>query len=147
MDQELPFELYEDESIEEMVAEFVRIMAKYKRSYSAFDVAKQVFRTRKEPLRFLQAAQLWQDDLDIKERVDEIMLRGNIASQVDTKEDKLRVLKQIYEDGRVDAKDRIAAIRTSAELCGEVIKHVEKKIEDNRPPTIPTFVIKKYQDE
>ena len=146
MEQELPFDLYEGETIEDMVGEFVRLMAKYKRMYSAFDVAKQVFRTRPEPLRFLRAAQLWQDDLDIKEQVDALIMRGDPALQVDSKEAKLRVLKQIYEDVRVDAKDRIAAIKTSAELCGEVVKHVEKKIEDNRPPAIPTFVIKRYED-
>lgn len=120
-------------------------MAKYKKQYSAFDVAKVVFKNRPEPLRFLQAAQLWHDDLDIREQVDAIMLAGSTGS-VDSKERKLQVLQQIYEDTGVEARDRITAIKVSAELQGEIVKIVDKTVKNDGPPQMPTFIFKKYEN-
>lgn len=136
----------EDETF--LKGEYVRLMAKHRRTRSPYEVAKYVFKDLPEPeLRSGQAAQIWGSDLEVLEAIDEAVLRGS-SSVVDTREARLRTLKQIYDDSAITAKDRIAAIELAAKIEGEIIKQVDSKstVETNQPALGP-IIFKRYEDE
>jgi hypothetical protein len=148
-DEPIRVVVFEDEDEETLKAEFVRLMAKHKQKYSAYEVAKYVFRDLKDPdLRAAQAAQVWGNDIEIKEQIDEAILYGP-DGKTDEKEKLIAVLKGIYEDQGVAARDRINAVRQHAELQGMIVvrKETEKKLLAGEGlPGLPRIVLAEYND-
>jgi len=138
---------FEDDDEAELRLEYIRLMAKHQNKFSPYEVAKYVFRDCRDPeLRSQQAAQVWSNDLEVKEAIDDIIMGRNKTSDLDDKSQRLRVLKSIYDDPNTPVKERIAAIRVAAELEGEVIKAVDKKVTIRDNVALPQFTIMRYDD-
>lgn len=71
-----PFPIYEGETLAALEEDFVKTSAHHANRFSVYDVAKYVFRHLREPNRYMQAAEVWKDDLELAERIRVRMLKG-----------------------------------------------------------------------
>jgi hypothetical protein len=143
-----PVAIFEDEDEDALKADFIRLCAVYP-NQDIFEIASYVFRNQRDPLlRSQQAAMVWGKDLEVMERIRQARLNGGVEpSSIDDKETKLRKLQAFYDNEENDMKDRLAAMRLHAEMSGEIVKAIDKKVETNKVKAFPTFVIAQYADE
>lgn len=122
--------------------------AKYHSNFTAFDVARYVFKGLKEPeARSLQAATYWASDLEVQEAIRETIANGPIIPGI-TKEALAQRALAIADNITEDTKNRIAALRLVAELNGEIIKAVDKRVSyPDAKGGIPSIVFKRYEDD
>lgn len=142
-----PVPIFEEEDEESLIANFVKMSALYPK-YSAFEICQHIFKDLREPdLRANQAALQWSKDLTILERIRQARLNGgDEPAPVDSKEAKLKKLEAIYNDNEVGMKDRLAAMRLHAEMSGEIVKAIDKKVDDGRRAHFPQVVQGIYAD-
>lgn len=115
------------EDAEAIKTRFVEVWAHHKNN-SPYEIAQYVFRDLKEPtLRAGQAAQIWGNDIELKERVRLLILKGPPVPDASQNE-LLRRTLGVSDDPCTSPKDKIAAIRLAAELQGFIKKSVETKI-------------------
>lgn len=93
--------------------------------FSSLEICEHIFKTLKDPNRYIQAAQLWSKDLEIQEAIQNKINFGNAQN---AKEQRVAILMSIAENIRTSDKDRIAAILAAAAMEGEITKAVEKKV-------------------
>lgn len=137
---------FPEEDAEEILLRYIDLMAQWQTQYSTYEICKVVFQHLRDPgLRSAQAADVWSKDLEIKEAIRQKVLYKD-GPPKDEKTQYKDVLKSIYEDQLVSARDRVAALRLVAELDGHVIKAVDKKVTKNQA-TSNTFIFKEYEDE
>ena len=124
---------FDDEDEEVLKAKFILAVARYP-EHSIFDIAQHIFKDlRDNTLRADQAATHWMKDIETKERIRIARLNGGKEPEApETKEAKLKKLEAVYDNPEVAVKDRIAAMRLHSELEGQIIKSVEKKVDDGR---------------
>jgi hypothetical protein len=143
-----PVTLLDDEDESVLKGEFIRLMALHP-TRTADEIAAYVFRHQRDPgLRSSQAAMVWLKDIDVLERIRHARLNGGIEpSGIHTLEEKLRKLQVLYEDESQDLKDRLSAMRLHAEMSGQIVKAIDKRVDNNaKTKSFPTFVIAKYAD-
>lgn len=123
--------IFEDEDEEALKANFIRLCALYP-NQPVFDIASYVFRNQQDPeLRSQQAAMIWQKDIEVQERIRLARLNGGEeAKPIPSKEKRLEQLQAIFESDETSVKDKLAAARLIAEIQGEIVKAVDKKITD-----------------
>ena len=124
--------IFEDEDEEALKANFIRLCALYP-NQPVFEVAAYVFRNQRDPeLRSQQAAMIWQKDIEVQERIRQARLNGGEeAAAIESKEEKLRKLQAIYNDAEVKVTDRLKAFELHAQIQGEIVKAIDKKVTDN----------------
>lgn len=124
--------IFEDEDEEALKANFIRLCALYP-NQPVFEVAAYVFRNQRDhELRSQQAAMIWQKDIEVQERIRQARLNGGEEpTAIESKEEKLRKLQAIYNDSEVKVADRLKAFELHAQIQGEIVKAVDKKITDN----------------
>ncbi len=139
--------IFEDEDEEKLLADFVRLCALYP-DQNYLEIASYVFRNQRDPeLRAAQAGMIWHKDVGVKERIRLAKLNGGKeAAPIPDKAARLQMLQTIFEDEGQSAKDRLAAARLISEIEGEIIKAIDKRIDDKRTANLPTFVIAQYAD-
>jgi len=141
-----PVLIFEDEDEQALKSEFVRLMAKWRAKYSTYEVCTYIFRELREPTRAFAAAQHWGSDLELLDKIDrEINVPKN--SNLDSREERLLILKTIYSDINESARERLKALELHAQIEGEIIKQVDKKTTDNTPKQLPVFTFTRYQDD
>lgn len=143
-----PITFFEGEDPEALKTAFVDLCAKHKDHFSAYEVAKYVFKDLKEPeIRALQAAKVWSEDLEVKERIRVAILLGSDSPETNPAVLKRRLLA-IADDPKENAKDRIEAIRTIAQMQGDIVKPVELRATDGKGGGgLPVFNIVTYADK
>lgn len=126
--------IFEDEDESRLIADFVTYSARYP-DRDAFEIAQYIFRNQRDPdLRANQAAMIWVKDLEILERIRTARLNGGSEPcAIETKEQKLRKLQVIYDDPDVKVADRLKAFELHAQIQGEIVKAVDKKVTSTRP--------------
>jgi hypothetical protein len=124
--------IFEDEDEEALKANFIRLCVLYS-NQPVFEVAAYVFRNQRDPeLRSQQAAMIWQKDIEVQERIRQARLNGGEEpAAIATKEDKLRMLEAIFTNEQNKLPERIKAIELHAQIQGEIVKAIDKKITDN----------------
>lgn len=140
-----PITFYEGENEQALKQEFVRLMAKWGNKYSVFDVCQYIFRELREPGRAFAAATFWQQDLELMDQIDAERVKP-VDAELDSRTERLKVLKQIYSDLGASNKDRLEALRLHAQIEGEITKLVDKGITDKTPKQPPVFMFRKYDD-
>lgn len=144
-----PVAIFEDEDEDALKSEFIRLTALHP-SRTPDEIAAYVFRNLRDPgLRSAQAAMVWLKDIDVLERIRQARLNGGVEpTGIHTLEEKLRKLQVLYEDESQDMKDRLSAMRLHAEMSGQIVKAIDKKVDNGaKAKTFPTFVIAQYPDE
>lgn len=126
--------IFEDEDEERLIADFVTYSARYPER-DPFEIAAYVFRNQRDnELRANQAAMIWSKDLPILERIRTARLNGGAEpSAVESKESKLKKLEAIYNDDGIKTADRLKAMELHAQIQGEIVKAVDKKVTNTRP--------------
>lgn len=126
--------IFEDEDEERLIADFVTYSARYP-DRDPFEIAAYVFRNQRDnELRANQAAMIWSKDLPIQERIRTARLNGGAEpSPVESKESKLKKLEAIYNDDSIKTADRLKAMELHAQIQGEIVKAVDKKVTNTRP--------------
>lgn len=142
-----PVPIFEEEDEESLIADFVKMSALYPK-YSVFEICQHIFKDLREPdLRANQAALQWSKDLAILERIRQARLNGGVeVLPIDSKENKLKKLEAIYNDPETGIKDKLAALRLHAEIQGEIVKAIDKKVDDGRRAHFPQVVQGIYAD-
>lgn len=141
--------IFEDEDEEALKADFIRLCALYPQQ-STFEIAAHVFRFQRDPeMRSQQAAMIWVKDLDVQERIRLARINGGEeAKPIPTKEQRLQQLQELFEDPLTAVKDKVAVARLIAEIQGEIVKAIDKTVDNkNKPPSLPTFIIAQYKDD
>lgn len=140
--------IFDNEDEEALKADFIRLCALYPER-TIFEIASYVFRNQVDPeLRSSQAAQIWNKDLEVLERIRLAKVNGGVEPKaIPDKSIRLQQLQSIAEDTDVSAKDRIAAARLVAEMEGEIVKAVDKNVTNKSKVSLPTFVIAQYSDD
>lgn len=125
--------IFEDEDEEKLKADFIRLCALYP-NQDIFEVASYVFRNQRDPeLRSQQAGMIWSKDIEVQERIRQARLNGGEEpNPIDTKEDKLRKLEAIYNNEDNKLADRLKAMELHAQIQGEIVKAIDKKVDDGR---------------
>jgi hypothetical protein len=144
-----PVTIFEDEDEDALKGEFIRLSALHP-TRTPDEIATYVFRNQRDPgLRSAQAAMVWLKDIDVLERIRQARLNGGVEpGGIHTLEEKLRKLQVLYEDESQDLKDRLAAMRLHAEMSGQIVKAIDKKVDNGaKAKAFPTFVIAQYADE
>lgn len=140
--------IFEDEDEEALKSDFVRLVALYPEQ-PVFQIATYVFRKQRDPeLRSQQAAMFWQKDIEVQERIRKARLNGGEEpSPIESKEDKLRKLQAIYDNDDNKVIDRLKAFELHAQIQGEIVKAVDKKITDNSKRAPRQIVFAQYADD
>ena len=144
-----PVTIFEDEDEDALKSEFIRLTALHP-SRTPDEIAAYVFRNQRDPgLRSAQAAMVWLKDIDVLERIRQARLNGGVEPVgIDSLEAKLRKLQAFYDDETNDMKDRLNAMRLHAEMSGQIVKAIDKKVDNGaKAKSFPTFVIAQYNDE
>jgi hypothetical protein len=137
--------LFDDENEEVLVSEFVRLSSKYGATYTAQDIAKQVFKDLREPNRYLQVATIWANDLDIKERISDYS--NGVDKTLDSQESYIKQLETMAANTMNPIKERIEALKLAAQIQGMIKKQVEtNNINKNENTGIPQFVFAIHPD-
>lgn len=125
--------IFEDEDEDKLKADFIRLCALYP-DRDKFEIASYVFRNQVDPeLRSQQAAMVWAKDIEVLERIRLAKLNGGEEpNPIDTKEDKLRKLEAIYNNEDNKLADRLKAMELHAQIQGEIVKAIDKKVDDGR---------------
>lgn len=140
--------IFDDEDEEALKADFIRLVALYPQQ-PIFEVAAYVFRFQRDPeLRSQQAAMIWQKDIEVQERIRKARINGGEEpAPIESKEDKLRKLQAIYDDETVKVPDRLKAFELHAQIQGEIVKAVDKKITDNSKRAPRQIVFAQYPND
>lgn len=140
--------IFEDEDEEQLKADFIRLRALYP-NQDQFEIARYVFRHQVDPeLRSQQAAMIWSKDIEVIERIRLASLNGGEEpSPIETKDDKLRKLQAIYNDEQVTVTNRLKAFELHAQIQGEIVKAIDKKITDNSKRAPRQIVFAQYNDD
>jgi len=118
---------FDGEDPEALKTRFVELSAVYK-TRPAFEIAQYVFKDLREPaLRAGKAAEVWATDLDVQERIRQLILKGPTVADC-TESDLIRRALMIADDTGAEKRDRISAIRLAGELQGFVKKSVDTKL-------------------
>ncbi len=135
MSWETPLPIFEDEDENALTSKFVELVAAHP-TFSPMAITAHIFKDLKDPVaRSGQAAFDWMQRLDILERIRLAKLNGNKeALPIETKEGKLRKLEAIYNNEDNALRERLNAIRLHAEIQGEIVKAIDKKITDANTP-------------
>lgn len=125
--------IFEDEDEEKLKADFIRLSALYP-NQDIFEIASYVFRNQRDPeMRSQQAGMIWSKDIEVQERIRLARLNGGEEpSPIDSKEDKLRKLQAFYDNEDNKLADRIKAMELHAQIQGEIIKAVDKKVDHTK---------------
>lgn len=139
--------IFEDEDEEALKADFIRLRALYP-NQDQFEIARYVFRKQVDPeLRSQQAAMIWSKDLEVMERIRVASLNGGEEPRaIPTKEQRLQQLQAIFEDSETAVKDKVAVARLIAEIQGEIVKAVDKRITDTGRKVPRQIVFAQYDD-
>lgn len=140
--------IFEDEDEEALKADFIRLCALYPQQ-GTFEIAAHVFRFQRDPeMRSQQAAMIWNKDLDVQEKIRLARINGQDNTvPIPTREQRLHQLQELFETA-TSVKDKVAVARLIAEMQGEIVKAIDKTVDNkNKPPTLPTFVIAQYKDD
>lgn len=118
--------IYPDEDEDALKQAFIDFSARHHSNhFNALEICEHIFKTRKDPNRYIQAAQYWSKDLEIQEAIRNKINFGNAQN---AKEQRVAILMSIAENTRTSDKDRIAAILAAAAMEGEITKAIDKKI-------------------
>lgn len=120
-----PLVIYEDENEEDLRAEYVRLMCKWRTSYTPEQVCQFIFRNLRSPDRYIVAAQLWANDLELRSDVDDLI--NGRSENLDVKDNLKAQLQAIVDLTSTPAKEKIAAIQLMAQMEGLIIKQIDKK--------------------
>ena len=140
--------IFDNEDEEKLKADFIRLCALYPEQ-TIFEIASYVFRNQVDPeTRSQQAAQIWNKDLEVLERIRLAKLNGGTEPKpIPDKSIRLQQLQEIFESADTSAKDKIAVARLIAEMEGEIVKAVDKNVTNKSKVSLPTFVIAQYSDD
>lgn len=138
--------IFEDEDEESLKADFIRLCAIYP-NQDIFEIAAYVFRNQRDSeMRAQQAAMIWNKDIEVLERIRKAKLNGGEEpNPIDSKEDKLRKLQAFYDDDANKLADRIKAMELHAQIQGEIVKAIDKKV-DNQRKVPRQIVFAQYAD-
>jgi len=131
----------EDEAA--LKARFVELSARYPHFHPS-EIGQTVFGGLRDGMsRGSQAGYVWSRDLEVLEAVRQWTLTaGSQATSIPTKETVVAELHAISQSVAVEAKDRIAALKTIAEIGGYITKQVQADI---KTPKYPAIIFKKYE--
>lgn len=134
-----PLIIYAEENIDELRAEYVRLMAKWRTQYRPEQVCQFIFKNLRSPDRYNVAAYLWANDLEITEQIDNLV-NGKTES-LDKKEHLISQLQALVDLPSTPSKEKIAAIQLIAQMEGLIIKQVEKKSTNTDDVTTRHFFV------
>lgn len=120
--------IFEGEDETALRTKFIELSAKHHRNqnFTGVDIAKYVFRDLKEPeMRALQAATYWEKDLEVQEAILDLIAHTNMLT---ARAQRLQIAMDIATDTKADKRDRLIAVRLAAEMEGEIVKAVDKKV-------------------
>lgn len=145
--------IYENESEDELLNEFIRLSALYP-EYSPYDIAAEVFKGKVDPwARSMQAAQVWSNSLEVRERIRLAKANRNSATSksntIVSYEELQAEILNVTRDMTIPYQEKkviLEGLRLLAETNGWIKKAIEKKTEDVTR-RIPNFLIKRYEDE
>lgn len=138
--------IFEGEDEEALKSDFIRLCALHPKQ-DIFTIALYVFKGLPDiTMRSQQAALVWSNDIEVQERIRQARLGASDAPQLLTKEQRIARLQAIADDEGIAAKDRIAAHALIAELNGERIKSVDKKVERVKQ-ALPQVIMTQYTDD
>lgn len=123
-----PLIFFEGEDQAALKAEFIQLSVRHKHNhnFTTADITKYIFRDLKEPeLRALQAADRWSKDLEIQDAIFQQSSFNDAASQ---REQVLQLAMDIAKDTKGERRDRLIALRLVAEMNGDIVKAVDKKV-------------------
>jgi hypothetical protein len=145
-----PVTIFDDEDEEALIAEYVRLSIEYP-DYPPFAIAQEVFSDKRDfALRANQAALVWSNRLDIKERI----RKGRRGDQIDLDEyTKAKWLAEILATSRDDTmpanakKVKLDGLRDYGDGMGWRVKPAEPKGEgEGRKRQHASFTFVKYDD-
>lgn len=118
---ETPVPIFDDEDEAELIARFVQMSARYA-DREPMEICGVIFKNLRDPImRANQAAMNWSKDLDIIERIHLARLNGGEEEKpVETKAMKLRKLEAMYNDEKMNPRERLKAIELHARITGEI---------------------------
>ncbi|CAB4131761.1 hypothetical protein UFOVP131_32 [uncultured Caudovirales phage] len=145
-----PVPIFDDEDEAELINSFVEYSARYP-TYPTFEIAQYVFRNQRDPeMRANQAALVWGNSLDIKERIRRAKQNGGVEPEEYTKEKWQAEVLAIARDDELSAvqrKSKIDGLNLYAQGMGWLAKPADAGKDDNRAPQMPTFVFAQYPDQ
>lgn len=127
--------IFDGEDEGALLSRFVELSACHTKE-NPIEICRYIFKDLVDPeLRAGQAAIIWSNDLEVKERIRLYKLNaGDRDKEIATKQQKLKVLESIFNDDSCAAKDRISAIQLHASIQGEIKKAIEQtNLESRRP--------------
>lgn len=125
-----PLAFYEDENATDLRAEYVRLMAKWRDRYTALQVCQYIFGRLRDPDRYVIAAQVWEQDLELTEQIDQL-LHGTVEG-LDEEKAYIARLEAIADLNTTPSRDKIKALELAAQIKGMIKKQVEKTIKSDQ---------------
>jgi len=135
--------IFDGETEAELKAEFISLSIRYRNNpnVTPLDIAQHIFAKRKEPLRYLQAYELWSKDIEVLDAITN-------GCQSDENDEIKRFLRECMNDVRQEMKDRLKAADQLAEIEGKKVKAVDIKLSGNsKQPELPIFQFAVRQDD
>jgi len=138
---------FDDENEAELIARFVELSARYPQE-TAFTIASYVFRNLRDPeARANQAAMLWSNDLDIRERIRVAERNGGTEPEViDEDEAYYREVLAEARDPANSAAVRYKYHELAAKLKGRIKEPADAGNGQAVTRQLPTFVFAAYPD-
>lgn len=145
-----PVPILDDEDEAELIARFVEYSARYP-TYPVFEIAQHVFRGLRDPeARANQAALVWGNSLEVKERIRKAKLNGGSEPEAYTKEKWQNEVLAVARDDELTAtqrKSKIDGLNLYAQGMGWLARPAEANKAEEKPRSFPTFVFAQYPDE
>jgi hypothetical protein len=136
--------LFDDEDETALKARFVELWAKYP-DRSIVEIGDYIFKDLRNPeMRGAQWAMRWAKDLEVLEAVKKLR-QGQTQTDVASKTEIINSAWALAHSDRVDAKDRVAALKLIAEMQGMIEKNINKKTEEVKR-RMPNIVFERYAD-
>lgn len=122
-----PLAFYPEENADDLRAEFVRykVLLKNNASYNDLAICQHIFRNLRDPDRYIVAAQVWGQDIEVAEAIN-LATHGQINTS-DKQADLEARFMAIADSSATFAKDKINALLAVAQMNGFIIKQVDKK--------------------
>ena len=143
-----PVPILDDEDEAELIARFVEYSARYPNE-TPFAITEYVFRYLRDPAaRANQAAMVWSNDLEIRERIRIARDNGGTEPKVLTEEQKMLAKC----DAEANNQDNSATVRykyfeLACKMRGLIKENAEAGKGDDKARSFPTFVFAQYPDE
>jgi hypothetical protein len=141
----VPF--FDDENEAELKRQFVEFSARYP-DQTIFSITQYIFRSLRDPeARANQAALVWSNDLEIKERIRKAKMNG--GAEPESIDDDEAYYREVLAEAR--NPENSAAVRykyheLAAKLKGRIKEPADAGKSDDSKRALPTFVFAQYPD-